>query len=90
MSRIAKAPIAVPAGVEIDVKGKEVNVKGPKGKLAIRLHPNVSLSKDEDSYVVNAASDADIAMAGTFRSLVYNMVVGVSSGFEKKRGMKSA
>jgi large subunit ribosomal protein L6 len=84
MSRIAKAPIQVPAGVEIDIKGSEVKVKGPKGNLAVRLHPNVSLEKDDDNYVVSAASAADIAMAGTFRSLVNNMVVGVSSGFEKK------
>jgi large subunit ribosomal protein L6 len=85
MSRIAKAPIQVPAGVEIDIKGTEVKVKGPKGNLAARLHPKVSLKKDDDgSYVVSAASPADTPMAGTFRSLVNNMVVGVSSGFEKK------
>ena len=84
MSRIAKAPIQVPAGVEIDIKGEEVKVKGPKGNLALKLHPSVSLNKDDDSYVVSAASDADIAMAGTYRSLVNNMVVGVSDGFEKK------
>ena len=69
MSRIAKAPIQVPAGVEIDIKGEEVKVKGPKGNLALKLHPSVSLNKDDDSYVVSAASDADIAMAGTYRSL---------------------
>ena len=84
MSRIAKAPIQVPAGVEIEIKGGEVNVKGPKGNLALRLHPGVSLKKDEDNYVVSPATDADVAMAGTFRSLVNNMVVGVSNGFEKK------
>ena len=84
MSRIAKAPIQVPAGVEIDIKGEEVKVKGPKGNLALKLHPSVRLKKDDDSYVVSAASDSDVAMAGTYRSLVNNMVVGVSDGFEKK------
>jgi len=84
MSRIAKAPIEVPAGVEIDVSGGEVKVKGPKGNLSLRLHPNVSLEKNEDSYVVSAASNSDIPMAGTMRSLVNNMVVGVAEGFEKK------
>jgi large subunit ribosomal protein L6 len=84
MSRIAKAPIQVPAGVEIEIKGGEVKVKGPKGNLALRLHPGVSLKKDEDNYVVSPATDSDVAMAGTFRSLVNNMVVGVSNGFEKK------
>jgi len=84
MSRIAKAPIEVPAGVEIDIKGEEVKVKGPMGNLAVRLHPSVSLEKDDGSYVVSAASPADVPMAGTFRSLVNNMVIGVSSGFQKK------
>jgi large subunit ribosomal protein L6 len=84
MSRIAKAPIEVPAGVEIDIKGEEVRVKGPKGNLAVRLHPAVTLKKDDGSYVVSAANASDVAMAGTFRSLVNNMVIGVSSGFEKK------
>jgi len=84
MSRIAKAPIQVPAGVEIDIKGGEIKVRGPKGNLALQLNPNVRVEKNEDEYVVSPASDADIPMAGTFRSLVHNMVVGVSSGFEKK------
>ena len=84
MSRIAKAPIQVPQGVEIDIKGGEVKVKGPKGNLTLRLHPNVSVEKAEDDYVVSPASNADVPMAGTYRSLVHNMVVGVTDGFEKK------
>ena len=84
MSRIAKSPIPVPQGVEVAIKEGEVKVKGPKGNLALQLHPNVRLEKDEDTYVVRPAGDGDVAMAGTFRSLVNNMVVGVSQGFEKK------
>ena len=84
MSRIAKAPIQVPQGVEIDIKDGEVKVKGPKGNLTLRLHPNVHVEKAEDEYVVSPASNADVPMAGTYRSLVNNMVVGVSNGFEKK------
>jgi len=84
MSRIAKAPIAVPSGVEIAVKGDEVKVKGPKGSLEVRLHPGVSLQQEEGDYVVKPANAADTPMAGTFRSLINNMVVGVSNGFEKK------
>ena len=84
MSRIAKSPIPVPKGVEVDIKDGEVKVKGPKGNLALLLHPNVRLEKDEDTWVVSPAGDSDVAMAGTFRSLVNNMVVGVSQGFEKK------
>jgi large subunit ribosomal protein L6 len=84
MSRIAKAPIELPAGVELNVKGGEVNVKGPKGQLAIQLHPNVSLEQDDKNFVVKAASNSDTPMAGTYRSLVNNMVIGVTNGFEKK------
>ena len=84
MSRIAKAPIELPSGVEIDIKGGEVKVKGPKGNLELRLHPNVSVEKQESSYAVKPATKADTPMAGTFRSLINNMVVGVSDGFEKK------
>jgi len=84
MSRIAKAPIELPAGVELNVKGGEVKVKGPKGNLTLRLHPQVSLEQDEKNYLVKPASNSDIPMAGTYRSLVNNMVVGVSDGFIKK------
>jgi large subunit ribosomal protein L6 len=84
MSRIAKAPIDLPKGVEIDISGDEVKVKGPKGNLEIRLHPGVSVEKQDSSYAVKPGSPADTPMAGTFRSLINNMVVGVSSGFEKK------
>ena len=84
MSRIAKAPIELPSGVELKVKGSEVKVKGPKGNLELRLHANVSVEKDEENFVVKPASNSDTPMAGTFRSLVNNMVIGVSNGFEKK------
>ena len=84
MSRIAKAPIELPSGVEIKIAGTEVSVKGPKGSLVQPLHPNVSLAQEDKTITVKPANDSDIPMAGTFRSLVNNMVVGVSDGFEKK------
>lgn len=84
MSRIAKAPIQLPTGVELDVKGSQVKVKGPKGSLEVALHSTVSLKKEDDNFVVKPASNAAIPMAGTFRSLVGNMVEGVTNGFEKK------
>ena len=84
MSRIAKAPIDLPSGVEVKIAGGEVSVKGPKGNLVQSLHPNVSLEQEDKSLTVKPANDADIPMAGTMRSLVNNMVVGVSDGFEKK------
>ena len=84
MSRIAKAPIELPKGVELDIKGDEVKVKGPKGNLGLRLHPNVTVEEQDSSYTVRPVKPADMPMAGTFRSLINNMVVGVSDGFEKK------
>ena len=84
MSRIAKAPIELPSGVEIKVSGAEVSVKGPKGNLVQKLHPDVSLEQDDNTITVKPAGDSSVPMAGTFRSLVNNMVVGVSDGFERK------
>ncbi len=83
MSRIANKPIELPKGSEIKVDGQTVHVKGTKGSLSMELHPNVSLEQDGDVWVVK--SDAkDVAMAGTMRSLVANMVEGASNGFERK------
>jgi len=84
MSRIAKAPIELPSGVEIKIAASEVSVKGPKGNLVQKLHPAVSVKQEDKTITVKPAKDSDIPMAGTFRSLVNNMVVGVTNGFEKK------
>ena len=84
MSRIAKAPIELPSGVDINVGGGEVSVKGPKGTLMLNLHPSLSVERDDQEITVKPEKPSDMAMAGTFRSLVNNMVVGVSEGFEKK------
>jgi large subunit ribosomal protein L6 len=84
MSRIAKKPIAVPAGIEVKISGRSVNVKGPKGNLNIDLHETVSIAQDGDVLNLTPASDSAWAMAGTMRSLVGNMVTGVSEGYEKK------
>jgi large subunit ribosomal protein L6 len=84
MSRIAKKPIAVPAGIEVKISGRSVNVKGPKGNLNIDLHETVSIAQDGDVLNLTPTSDSAWAMAGTMRSLVGNMVTGVSEGYEKK------
>jgi large subunit ribosomal protein L6 len=84
MSRIAKAPIELPSGVEVNIKGGQVSVKGPKGNIALQLHAAISLEQEDKEILVKPASDSDIPMAGTFRSLVNNMVIGVTDGFEKK------
>ena len=86
MSRVANNPIKLPAGVDLKISGSQLNVKGPKGNLDLVLHKNVSLAEtDNDAeYLVTPENDKALAMAGTFRALINNMVVGVSEGFEKK------
>ena len=83
MSRVAKNPITLPSGVDININGSELKVKGPKGNLELNLHPSLSLEENDGQYVVKPDSDKHLAMAGTFRALVNNMVVGVSDGFQK-------
>jgi large subunit ribosomal protein L6 len=86
MSRIAKSPIAVPTGVDIKISGAEVTVKGPKGTLSRSIHPTVRLTAEDKTLHVAPVSDKGDcwAMAGTMRALVNNMVIGASSGFERK------
>jgi len=84
MSRIAKKPITLPSGIEVKIAGKSVNVKGPKGNLNMDLHETVSIAQDGSELNLTPATDEAMAMTGTMRSLVNNMVVGVSEGFEKK------
>lgn len=86
MSRVAKNPITVPSGVEIKIANGEINVKGSKGNMQLALHRFVSVSQDDGDLKVVPAEDKQEcwAMAGTFRALINNMVVGVSEGFSKK------
>ena len=86
MSRIANNPVSIPKGVEITLNGQEVTVKGSKGNLAMTLHDLVGISQEEDRLQLKAVevSKKSVALAGTFRSLVNNMVVGVSTGFQKE------
>jgi len=83
MSRVAKNPITLPTGVDINISGSELKVKGPKGNLELNLHPGVRLEDNDGQYLVKPDSDKNLAMAGTFRALVNNMVIGVSEGFQK-------
>ena len=84
MSRVAKYPVNVPAGVEVTLSGTEVNVKGGKGALSLALTEGVTVEQEGSELSVSYVSDAQKAMAGTTRVLVNNMVVGVSTGWEKK------
>ncbi|MDQ2994093.1 MAG: 50S ribosomal protein L6 [Pseudomonadota bacterium] len=85
MSRVAKSPIKVPAGVQVNINANMINIKGSKGTLERTIHPYVSI--DHTDNVLKFTSnklDAGMAQAGTMRALVNNMVNGVSSGFKKE------
>ena len=85
MSRIAKKPIEIPAGVEVKLDGKTVVVQGPKGSMVLDVHRNVAVSQQENAILLNPEGNTlDVAMVGTVRSLLNNMVTGVTRGFERK------
>ena len=86
MSRIGKAPIAIPAGVSVDVKENVVTVKGPKGTLTQTINPELDV-KIEDGHVTLTRPSDDRehrAQHGLYRALIHNMVVGVSEGYRKE------
>ena len=84
MSRVAKNPISIPSGVDVNLSGQSVSVKGPKGNLEVNIHDTVEIMKEENVITFAAKKGAGRAMAGTMRALVNNMVTGVSTGFERK------
>lgn len=86
MSRVAKRPVVLQKGVEIDLKGNALTVKGPKGNLTLDCNPEVEVVRDGDELAVRARSGSRFAraIAGTTRALINNMVHGVSAGFERK------
>jgi large subunit ribosomal protein L6 len=85
MSRIGKRPIAIPAGVEVTLDGQDVRVKGPRGELSRRLHRDVIVRREDGEIVVERPSDQPEhrSLHGLSRTLVANMVEGVSTGFTK-------
>ncbi len=85
MSRIAKKPVVVPAGVEIKLAGQALAVKGKNGELTLDLHPSVAIEQAEGqlTFAPRDGAKQSNALAGTTRALVSNMVVGVSEGFSK-------
>jgi large subunit ribosomal protein L6 len=85
MSRIGKRPIAIPAGVEVTLDGQDVRVKGPRGELSRRLHRDVIVRREDGEIVVERPSDQPEhrSLHGLSRTLVANMVEGVTTGFTK-------
>ena len=86
MSRIANAPVTLPSGVEATLSDTSIALKGNKGSLNLVLHHLVEVQRNDEILKVSAKDNSREAgaMAGTFRSLIFNMVVGVNEGFQKK------
>jgi large subunit ribosomal protein L6 len=86
MSRVAKNPIVVPAGVEVTLAANKISVKGPKGSLVQALNSDVTVERQGDTLLCKATNDSQQANAqsGTIRALVANMITGVNQGFERK------
>lgn len=85
MSRIGKRPIAIPQGIEVEIEGSFVKVKGPKGTLEKRFHSRMRIEKKDNTVVVVPQGDSklDKSLFGLTRTLIANMIEGVSKGFEK-------
>lgn len=86
MSRIGKKPIEIPNGVKVSVEGNVVNVEGPKGKLSERIHPLVDVNLEDSSISVSINDDSKKSgsLYGLSRTLINNMIVGVSEGFQRR------
>ena len=86
MSRIAKNPVIVPAGVDVTISGQDISIKGGKGQLSFSVHKDVEVVREGDELRVatRAKGKSAIALSGTTRAIVNNMVTGVHAGFEKK------
>lgn len=86
MSRIGKAPIAIPAGVTVSVNDNVVTVKGPKGELSQKVNPELEIKIEDGQVAITRPSDAreHRAQHGLYRALINNMVVGVSAGYRKE------
>lgn len=84
MSRIANKPVSMPKGVDLQIIDDNITVKGPKGTLSMAMLPSVQIERDGDELKFTVATPDAIKMAGTARSLVNNMIIGVTDGFERK------
>ena len=85
MSRIGLKPITIPAGVDVNVNGTTVTVKGPNGTLSMDAHPNMTVSIEGSEIIVSRPNDAkeNRSLHGLTRTLIHNMIVGVTEGFKK-------
>jgi large subunit ribosomal protein L6 len=86
MSRIANSPVFIPNGVDVNISGNVITVKGAKGEMSHNIHPLVTVQQDDNELKTTIESNSKLAksLSGTTRALIQNIVTGVSEGFEKK------
>jgi len=84
MSRVANQPVVIPSGVDVKLNGQHLAVKGSKGEMSMDIHGDVCVEHNDNEINIQTEKSKNIAMAGTMRALINNLVVGVSNGFEKK------
>ena len=86
MSNIGKQPVVIPEGIDINIDGSKVGIKGSLGELNLSLDSRISITKDSNQLMVSRKSDSkkDKELHGLYRSLIQNMVIGVSKGFQKE------
>ena len=86
MSRIGRMPIELPAGVEVKIDGQHIAVKGPKGSLEMDIHPNMTVAQEGNTLLVTRPNDLkeNRSLHGLTRSLINNMIVGVTTGYKKE------
>ncbi len=86
MSRVANQPVTIPSGVDVQISGQKITAKGPKGNAEMELHRLVAVAQEDASLKITSNDSAKeaIALSGTMRSLLNNLITGVHEGFEKK------
>lgn len=86
MSRVAKKPVELPSGVEVNLSAGQVSIKGSKGKLTLDLHADIQVEQEDGALTIKVrrAEQSVIAIAGTTRALLANMIEGVTAGYERK------
>ena len=86
MSRVGRKPVPIASGVKVELKGRDLNVQGPKGKLSLKVHPRMKVEVKDKEVLVTRATDipTDRALHGLTRNLINNMVLGVVGGYSKE------
>lgn len=86
MSRIGKKPVALPAGLKVDIKGNSLAVEGPKGKMSIEMDSRISIENNNNEFVLSRKNELKEtkALHGLYRVLINNMITGVMQGYEKR------